>query len=69
MSQGTPGAQLIELRGTDHIFWVNNDSLLLDHVEKFLTGKHHSQEREQVLATVLFADIVGSIHRAGRRDW
>ena len=60
MAQGIPGAQLVELPGTDHTFWVNDGGLLLDHVEQFLTGKHHAQDRERVLATVLFADIVGS---------
>ena len=58
MAQGIPGAQLVELPGTDHTFWVNDGGLLLDHVEQFLTGKHHAQDRERVLATVLFADIV-----------
>jgi class 3 adenylate cyclase len=72
MAQGIPGAQLIELPGTDHTFWVNDGGLLLDHVEQFLTGKRHAQDRERVLATVLFADIVGSTERAvaiGDRSW
>jgi class 3 adenylate cyclase len=45
---------------------------ILDHVEQFLTGKCHSQDRERVLATVLFADIVGSTERAialGDHSW
>jgi class 3 adenylate cyclase len=37
-----------------------------------LTGKCHSQDRERVLATILFVDIVGSTDRAvvlGDRSW
>jgi class 3 adenylate cyclase len=51
---------------------VNDGRILLDHVEQFLTGKRHAQYRERVLATVLFADIVGSTERAaaiGDRSW
>jgi class 3 adenylate cyclase len=72
MAQGIPGAQLIELPGTDHTFWVNDGGILLDHVEQFLTGKRHAHEPERVLTTVLFADIVGSTERAvaiGDRPW
>ena len=72
LAQAIQGAKLIELPGTDHTFWVSDGGLLLDHVEQFLTGKHHEQDRERVLATVLFADIVGSTERAvaiGDRSW
>jgi class 3 adenylate cyclase len=72
LAQAIRGAKLIELPGTDHTFWVSDGGLLLDHVEQFLTGKHHAQDRERVLATVLFADVVGSTERAvaiGDRSW
>jgi class 3 adenylate cyclase len=72
LAQAIQGAKLIELPGTDHTFWVSDGGLLLDHVEQFLTGKHHAQDRERILATVLFADIVGSTERAvaiGDRSW
>jgi class 3 adenylate cyclase len=72
LAQAIQGAKLIELPGTDHTFWVSDGGLMLDHVEQFLTGKHHAQDRERVLATVLFADIVGSTERAvaiGDRSW
>jgi class 3 adenylate cyclase len=72
LAQAIQGAKLIELPGTDHTFWVSDGGLLLDHVEQFLTGKHHAQDRERVLATVVFADIVGSTERAvaiGDRSW
>jgi class 3 adenylate cyclase/pimeloyl-ACP methyl ester carboxylesterase len=63
MAQGIVGAQLIELPGIDHFYSVDGDAIL-DHIERFLTGKCHSQGRERTLATVLFADIVGSTERA-----
>src|SRR5262249_57517127 len=45
---------------------------LLEEVEVFLTGARHVPEPERVLATVLFADIVGSTERAaalGDHSW
>jgi class 3 adenylate cyclase len=72
LAQGIPGAQLVELPGIDHLFWVGDADLLVDHVEQFLTGKHQVQDCDRVLATVLFADIVGSTERAvaiGDRSW
>jgi class 3 adenylate cyclase len=71
MAQEIAGAQLIELPGIDHLYAVDGDTIL-NHVEQFLTGKCHSQGRERVLATVLFADIVGSTERAialGDHSW
>jgi class 3 adenylate cyclase len=63
MAQGIVGAQLIELPGIDHLYSVDGDTIL-DHIEQFLTGQCRSQGRERMLATVLFADIVGSTERA-----
>jgi class 3 adenylate cyclase/pimeloyl-ACP methyl ester carboxylesterase len=64
MAQHLPGAKLIELPGEDHVWWIGGGSALLDQVEQFLTGRRHTHEPERVLATVLFADIVGSTERA-----
>ena len=72
LAQGIPGAQLVELPGIDHLFWVGDAGLLLDQAEQFLTGKHHVQECDRVLATVLFSDIAGSTEQAvaiGDRLW
>lgn len=46
------------------IRWFGDVDAVLDEVEQFLTGSRHAQEPERVLATVLFADIVGSTERA-----
>jgi class 3 adenylate cyclase len=72
LAQEIRGAQLVELPGIDHLFWVGDAGPLLDHVEQFLTGRHHVQDCDRILATVLFADIVGSTERAvaiGDRSW
>ena len=54
MAQGIAGAQLIELPGIDHLYTVDGDTIL-DHVEQFLTGKCHSQDRERVLGVLMMA--------------
>jgi len=67
-----PGARLVELAGADHAPWVGDSDAIADEVEEFLTGARHSGETDRVLATVLFADIVGSTERAttlGDRRW
>src|SRR5262245_41027609 len=72
MAQHIPGAKLIELAGVDHNYLTGDRDALLDEVEVFLTGARHVHEPERVLATVLFADIVGSTERAaalGDHSW
>jgi pimeloyl-ACP methyl ester carboxylesterase/class 3 adenylate cyclase len=67
-----PGAKYVELDGADHLPFVGNVDAILDEVEEFLTGVRHVPELDRVLATVLFADIVGSTERAaglGDRRW
>lgn len=67
-----PGAKLVELAGEDHTPWFGDSEAILDEIEQFLTGSQHTHEPERVLATVLFADIVGSTERAvslGDRPW
>jgi class 3 adenylate cyclase len=72
MAQQIRGAKLVELPGEDHVWWLGGGGALLDEIEEFLTGSRHAYEPERVLATVLFADIVGSTERAatlGDRSW
>jgi pimeloyl-ACP methyl ester carboxylesterase len=59
-----PGAELVELPGADHGWWVNSDQIVRE-VRAFLGGLWESRqwdlvESERVLATILFTDIVGS---------
>jgi class 3 adenylate cyclase len=67
-----PGAQFVELPGSDH--WIAAGDLegLADEIEEFMTGVRPIPEPDRVLATVLFTDIVGSTQRAvelGDRRW
>jgi len=59
-----PGAKLIELEGTDHLYFTGDANAILDEVEEFLTGVRHTADPDRVLATVLFTDVVGSTERA-----
>jgi class 3 adenylate cyclase len=71
-----PGAQLIELPGTDHGWWVRPDEIG-DAAERFLTelwqrGAWETVEPDRILATVLFTDIVGATEKLaelGDRGW
>jgi class 3 adenylate cyclase len=70
LAQNIPAAQLIELPGQDHLFFIHEQ--IGDCIEEFLTGSVSVAESERVLATVLFTDIVGSTARAeqmGDRRW
>jgi len=72
LARGIPGARLVELSGIDHLPWFGDSGLVLDEIEEFLTGVRHVAPPERVLATVLFADIVGSTDRAaalGDKQW
>jgi class 3 adenylate cyclase len=72
MAEHIPGAKLVELSGEDHPPWLGDSNAVLGEVEQFLTGKRQAQEPDRVVATVLFADIVGSTERAatlGDKPW
>lgn len=72
LAQHIPGASLIELPGQDHTPWLGDQDAIIDAVEHFLTGAHRAREPERVLATVLFADIVGSTQHVaamGDKPW
>jgi class 3 adenylate cyclase len=67
-----PGAQFVELPGGDIFPYVGDADAVLGEIEQFLTGTRHGIERDRVLATVLFTDIVGSTDRlaeVGDRRW
>jgi class 3 adenylate cyclase len=66
LAQHIPGARYMELPGLDHFFWVGDADAYLDQIEEFLTGELRAGEPDRVLATVLFADIVGSTERAAQ---
>ena len=67
-----PRARLVELPGSDSLPSTGDSDALLGEIEEFLTGERRGAERERVLLTVLFSDIVGSTARAaelGDKRW
>lgn len=72
LAAGIPGARFVELEGTDHTFFTQDSTAILDETERFLTGGLQAVEPDRILATVMFTDIVASTARAasiGDRAW
>lgn len=75
LAEHIPGAELLELPGVDHAFFVELESIV-DPAVAFLrrvwSEAAWDDDPDRVLATVLFTDIVGSTARAaevGDRAW
>jgi pimeloyl-ACP methyl ester carboxylesterase len=64
LAEQISGARLVELTGQDHVPWGDVADEVVAETREFLTGFREAAESEQVLATVLFTDIVGSTERA-----
>jgi pimeloyl-ACP methyl ester carboxylesterase len=67
-----PGARLVDLGPGDHVFFTADTEAILRELHGFLTGTPGGPVPEQVLATVVFTDIVGSTERAaalGDGEW
>lgn len=67
-----PGARMVELEGSDHLFFAGDVDRLADEIEEFVTGKRHGGAVDRVLTTLVFTDIVQSTRRAaelGERQW
>jgi pimeloyl-ACP methyl ester carboxylesterase/class 3 adenylate cyclase len=72
VSERIPNARFVELDGIDHLPFLGNSDAIVSEVEEFVTGARPAPQRDRVLATVLFTDIVGSTERAaqmGDRRW
>ena len=75
LAEHISGARYVEFPGVDHIIAVGNTEPVLGEMERFLTAAwaaDETSERDRVLATVLFSDIVGSSEKAaalGDRGW
>ena len=75
LAENIPGAKYVELPGEDHMLQSFDEEvldLLLDEVEEFVTGTRQRPDRDRVVATLMFTDIVGSTERAielGDRPW
>jgi len=66
------GARYLELEGADHVPWGEHADEIVAEIQELLTGVREGPERDRVLATVLFTDVVGSTERArelGDRRW
>ena len=72
LAESIPGARLVELPGEDHYQWIGDQDAIIDEIEEFVTGVRDPGERNRVLATVVFTDIVESTALAtelGDRAW
>jgi class 3 adenylate cyclase len=72
LAEHLPNAKLAELPGDDHAPWFGDSERVLGEIEEFLTGSRQAADRDRVLATVLFTDIVDSTKTAaelGDRRW
>jgi class 3 adenylate cyclase len=72
LAESIPGANFVELSGTDNLSFTGDVDELVDEIEEFLTGARAHREPTRVLATVLFTDIADSTRRAaelGDRRW
>ena len=76
IAERIPGAEFVELDGRDHAFFADPGQIVAE-VQRFLRGIWESGqwdvvERDRLLATVLFTDIVGATAKAaevGDRAW
>ena len=71
LAKQIPGARYVELPGSDHFAWREEDGVTQE-VEEFLTGERTVPETERILATILLTDIVRSTDRAaelGDQRW
>jgi class 3 adenylate cyclase len=67
-----PNAELVTLRGADHVPWGANFDAVLNAVEEFLTGSIQSSSERGITHTIVFTDIVESTKRlaeSGDERW
>jgi class 3 adenylate cyclase len=64
--------ELLELPGSDMLFWLGDSGPMLDEIEEFVTGVRGGAGVERSLGTMMFTDIVGSTRLAaelGDDEW
>ena len=72
LAENMPNARFVEIPGGDHGYFYENQDLILDEIQEFLTGTRAVPEPDRMLATIVFTDIVDSTRRAaesGDRAW
>ena len=63
LAAAIPGARLVLIPGSDHLFLRNYGTPVIDEVEEFVTG-HRTPFVDRMRTTMLFTDIVDSTPRA-----
>lgn len=62
-----PGAELAVVEGADTLpYHAGDPTAILDHIERWLTGRREPIRTNRMLTTVLLSDIVGSTEQAAR---
>ncbi len=75
VSSRIPGALFVELPGEDHLPFVGDQALMLDEIERFVTGASARGPLDRVLATILHiraeGNNIGSFfqHASHECDW
>jgi class 3 adenylate cyclase len=74
LAQHIPNARLVELPGADTSVILSSAArpVVTDEVEEFLTGNRAAADRNRMLTTLLFTDLVGSTDRlaaVGDKAW
>jgi pimeloyl-ACP methyl ester carboxylesterase/class 3 adenylate cyclase len=72
LAEHIPNARLVELPGADLWFFTAGSGHVPGVIEEFITGVAPVPDRDRVLATVLFTDVVGSTEKVailGDRPW
>lgn len=72
LARHIPGARLVEMPGIDHLPFGDTADRALAEIEAFVRVLPQKAEPDRVLATIMFADVVGSTERAvelGDRRW
>jgi class 3 adenylate cyclase/pimeloyl-ACP methyl ester carboxylesterase len=70
VAERIPSARAVEFPGIG--YFASAPPEVFDEIERFLSGRLVERERDRVLLTLLFTDIVGSTElaaRLGDRDW
>jgi pimeloyl-ACP methyl ester carboxylesterase len=60
-------AKFVELPGADHIYWSEDQDLVLGEIQEFLTGVRDAPEPDRILTTILFTDMVGSTKKLAKK--
>jgi pimeloyl-ACP methyl ester carboxylesterase/class 3 adenylate cyclase len=67
-----PNANLVEVPGSDHPFFIGDPEPVIEAIQEHITGRPAPAKYDRVVMAVMFVDIVGSTDRAaalGDRSW